>query len=621
MSTETFTSVLRVELAGAPLPDPLAALLVDGWVDAGADVPAAFRLAFTDPGGEILRKFPQVQVGAEIRLLPVTGGTRGGPLLTGEVTGLEVDADGGGRTLVVRGYDPGHRLLRSRRVEGYPNMTAADIVRRVAGRLGLRIGQVDATAAVYPLATQPNITDWAFLSRLARQNDVRLYFDEEGRLRFSALPDASTAPPDSTPSRQSPFVLELGANTLAARAGVTAAGQVRTVSVRGWNVTTKRPLAATVAAGSTPGVRTDVTPAELSARFGPAELVETGVPYTDQAQVRHAAQALAHDVAGSFADLEVEVTGNPLLRPGVPVAFKGAGPAFEGRYTVTGARHIFRSGRQYITRVTVSGREFRSLYGLASGGGSDAPPMPGVVVATVSNIKDPMRLNRVKLRFPWLSDSYESDWCRVAQLGGVRGGGLVLPEVGDEVLAAFDRGSLEHPYVLAGLYNGVDAPTADPDALPAVDPVAGTVNWRSLASRGGHQVQLLDANARRASGIRLRTGDGSLTVHLDESNTTVVVRSDGTVRIEGTRTVDVRAGRDLNLTAGGAVNISANGQVNVRAGGRFAVNAGGAVMLDAVGTAQVKSVGPITLTSPANTTVTSATIALLGVTTRNGLPF
>ncbi|GAA2493701.1 VgrG-related protein [Winogradskya humida] len=620
MSAETYTSVLRVEVGGAPLPDPLAALLIEGWVDTSVTVPSAFRLAFADPGGDVVRKFPQLAVGAAVKLSPVTGGSRGKPMLTGEVTGLELDADGGGRSLVVRGYDPGHRLLRNRRVEGYPNMTASDIVRRLAGRAGLRIGRVDATPTVYDLATQPNITDWDFLTGLARENDVRLFFDEDGKLQFTALRPASGAPADTTPAAKSPFVLEVGANTLYARAGVTASGQVKNVSVRGWDVRTKRALTGSATAGSTPDIKTDVTPGQLTTGFGIAELVETATPYTAQAQVRHAATALAHDVAGSFAELEVEVTGNPAIRPGTPVAVKGAGRPFEGQYTVTGARHIFSSGRRYTTRVTVSGRQFRSLYGLTAGG-APAPSLPGVVTALVSNIKDPMRMSRVKVRFPWLSDTYESDWCRIAQLGGVRGGGLVLPEVGDEVLVAFDRGSLEHPYVLAGLYNGVDKPTPDPDGIPSVDPTSGAVNWRSTASRSGHQVQLLDAKTRRSSGIRLRTGDGSLSVHLDETRTTVTVHSDGTVKIEGTRNVDIKAGGDLNLTAGRSVNISGGGQVNVRAGGRVGINAAGAVMLDAVGTAQIKSAGPILLTSPSNASVTAATVTLTGVTLRNGVPF
>ncbi|MFC8494630.1 VgrG-related protein [Streptomyces sp. NPDC057235] len=576
MSEKTFTTVLHVQLDGTPLPDPLAVRLTEGWVDASVNVPSAFQLTFGDKDGTLTEKFPYLKVGAMAVLSPFTDGRLGEPMLTGEVTAVEVDAaPGHGRYLILRGYDPGHRLLRNRRVEGYPNMTASDIARKLAGLNRIPIGRVDATPAVYELATQPNITDWDFLSRLARENDVRLSLDPAGRLVFAALPPASAAPSDTTPAATSPYVLDFGTNTLHSRVSVTAAGQVGRVDVRGWDPRTKQALTSPTPATASRDIVSDITPAQLSAPFGAAELASTGTPFTTQAEVTQAASALADDVTGSFAEVEVAVTGNPALKPGQPVAVKGAGFPFEGRYTATGVRHVFASGRQFTTWLTVSGRQFRSLYGTASGGGEPAPPMPGVAVALVTNTKDPLSLGRVRLRFPWLSATYESGWCRVAQLGGRGGGGLVLPEVDDEVLCAFDRGSLEHPYVLAGLYNGVDRHTQATDRVPAVDPTSGRVQWRALTSRTGHTVELREEGGRtRAShGIRLRTSKGGLSVELNEARTTLTIDSEGTVTITGARGVTVESGTDLKLSAVGRIELSAGRGVDIKAGAKFKVAA------------------------------------------------
>ncbi|MFE5511497.1 MULTISPECIES: VgrG-related protein [unclassified Streptomyces] len=576
MSEKTFTTVLHVQLDGTPLPDPLAVRLTEGWVDASVNVPSAFQLTFADKDGTLTEKFAFLKVGAMAVLSPFTDGRLGEPMLTGEVTAVEVDAaPGHGRYLILRGYDPGHRLLRNRRVEGYPNMTASDIARKLAGLNRIPIGRVDATPTVYELATQPNITDWDFLSRLARENDVRLSLDPAGRLVFAALPPASAAPSDTTPAATSPYVLDFGANTLHSRVSVTAAGQVGRVDVRGWDPRTKQALTSPTPAVASRDIVSDITPAQLSAPFGAAELTSTGTPFTTQAEVTQAASALADDVTGSFAEVEVAVTGNPALKPGQPVAVKGAGFPFEGRYTATGVRHVFASGRQFTTWLTVSGRQFRSLYGTASGGGEPAPPMPGVAVALVTNTKDPLSLGRVRLRFPWLSATYESGWCRVAQLGGRGGGGLVLPEVDDEVLCAFDRGSLEHPYVLAGLYNGVDRHTPATDRVPAVDPTSGRVQWRALTSRTGHTVELREEGGRtRAShGIRLRTAKGGLSVELNEARTTLTIDSDGTVTITGARGVTVESGTDLKLSAVGRIELSAGRGVDIKAGAKFKVSA------------------------------------------------
>ncbi|MFB7541542.1 VgrG-related protein [Streptomyces zaomyceticus] len=576
MSEKTFTTVLHVQLDGTPLPDPLAVRLTEGWVDASVNVPSAFQLTFSDKDGTLTTKFPFLKVGAMAVLSPFTDGRLGEPMLTGEVTAVEVDATPGhGRYLIVRGYDPGHRLLRSRRVEGYPNMTASDIVRKLAGLNRIPIGRIDATPTVYELATQPNITDWDFLSRLARENDVRLSLDTAGRLVFAALPPASSAPADTTPAAVSPYVLDFGSNTLQSRVSVTAAGQVGKVDVRGWDPRTKQALSSPTPAATSMEIVSDITPAQLSAPFGPAELAATETPFTTQSEVTRAATALADDVTGSFAEVEVAVTGNPALKPGQPVAVKGAGFPFEGRYTATGVRHVFASGRQFATWLTVSGRQFRSLYGTASGGGEAAPPMPGVAVALVTNTKDPLSLGRVRLRFPWLSATYESGWCRVAQLGGRGGGGLMLPEVDDEVLCAFDRGSLEHPYVLAGLYNGVDKHTPATDRVPPVDPTSGRVQWRAMTSRTGHTVELREEGGRtRAShGIRLRTAKGGLSVELNEARTTLTIDSDGTVTITGARGVTVESGMDLTLSAKGRIKLDAGLGVDIKAGAKFKVSA------------------------------------------------
>ncbi|GAA1604145.1 VgrG-related protein [Streptomyces globosus] len=625
MSENTYTTLLHVQLGGAVLPDPLAALLTEGWVDASVNVPSAFQLVFTDGDSSLTQLYPQLAVGSKAVISPFADGVRGTPLITGEVTAVEVDTEpGAGRRLVLRGYDPGHRLLRNRRVAGYPQMTASDIVRRIAAQCGLVLGRVDATPTVYELATQPNITDWDYLARLAAENDVRLSFDPDGRLEFAALRPASGAPADTTPALQSPYVLEWGHNVLQSRVALTSAGQVQRVTVRGWDMLAKRPLAAPAPAGSSADVLADVSAEQLAAPFGRAELDATRTPYTAPSEVAHAARALADDVAGSFAELEVAVTGNPGLLPGRPVAVKGAGFPFEGKYTATGVRHVFASGRPYVTWLTVSGRQFRSLYGLASGGaeggdggagGGAAAALPGVAVALVTNVKDPLGLGRVRLRFPWLSDTYESGWCRVAQFGGTGGGGLLLPDVNDEVLCAFDRGSLEHPYVLAGLYNGVDRATPEPDGIAVVDPTGGKVNWRSLTARSGHTVELLERSgaARSGSGIRLSTGDGALTVRLDEARTELTVTSDGTVTIRGARGVAVESGGDLAL--------SSTGELKLSGGTGLVLESGRGVDVRARVGMDVQTPGRVGIQALGNVGITAATVTLTGVTTRNGVPF
>jgi uncharacterized protein involved in type VI secretion and phage assembly len=67
----------------------------------------------------------------------------------------------------------------------------------------------------------------------------------------------------------------------------------------------------------------------------------------------------------------------------------------------------------------------------------------GVAVAVVKENKDESGLGRVKVAYPWHSQPHQSYWARVATpMAGKDRGIYFIPEVGDEVLVAFERGDL-----------------------------------------------------------------------------------------------------------------------------------------------------------------------------------
>ncbi|NBM20153.1 VgrG-related protein [Streptomyces sp. GC420] len=614
-----FSSVIHVTLGGAPLPAEIAPLLVGGWVDLGAGVPGAFRLTFRDPRRKVLGLLG-VRIGTPVVLAPVADGQgAGSPLLTGEVTGMETDYDGTGTFTVVRGYDPGHRMMRQRRVAAYRNQTASDIARKLAAMDGIPIGSVQATKTVYEFVSQANVTDWDFLSRLADENEMVMSLDSLGKFQFVKPDPASGAPPTSTPGDRSPFVLQAGTDVLRCRAAVTSADQVGQVESRGWDVTTKKALTAVTPVSTNPGISIGATPGEAARAFKAAKLVETDTPYDRQSEVRHAADALNDDVTSSFAELEVTVRGNPRLRPGVPVTLTDVGVPFEGKYTVTSVRHVFGDGRHYETWVTVSGRQWRSLFGLTSGGAATvAPRLPSVANALVTDVQDPLKQGRVKLQFPWLDDAYVSDWTRTVQLGGKAGGGIFPLDVGDEVLVAFDRGALDHPYVVGGLYNGRDRPTPVND-VPLHGGLRGQASRHTLSDRQGNRVDLLSQNTgARKQGVRLATGNDRLTINLDRTKTEITVDSKGSVTIRGSRSVSVEAGTDLTLSAGKSLTLKSGGLMNIQARSMLNVRSlTGMVSVGALGPAgsvQVNATGPggIGLQAP--------TVRLMGLVTANGKP-
>ncbi|MFB7863250.1 VgrG-related protein [Streptomyces sp. NPDC056069] len=556
--------------APGELPPVWAAQLVSCVVDENVGLPDTAVLTFRDPDHEFL-KTTGITIGTPLRVSVVTvKGQARERLFNGEVTALEIDRDRTGSFTVVRAYSKAHRLQRGRKVVAYRNMTASAIVRKVATGAGLAVGKVEAAPVTYKQLSQANVSDWEFLQYLAGESGAQVRVDDKGLLQFTKPGKASGAPAPSTSATRSPMVLEYGRNLLALRASLSAADGAAKVRVRGWDTTTKRPLMAEKPAVVSDTVVPGMRP-QAAAMFGAPVVTVADTPYRTQAETAAVADATAAQISAGFGELEALAEGNPMLRAGRPVALGNVGQAFSGRYTATAVQHVLEPHGGYRTTVWVSASPDRSLTGLVTGANAPGrgPRMPGLAIGIVTDVREPNGSQRgaVRLKFPWLDDTYVTDWVRTVQWGGKGGGGVVSPEVNDEVLVGFEQGLLDSPYVIGGLYNGVDQPS--PHDVPLIDKTSGKVNRRSVVSRSGHRVELLDAPAPGPSGLRLVTGDERLEVRMDDRKdrievtvfagknrplSSVVLDRQGITLDAGQGTVKV-TGRQVDIGATAGVNV------------------------------------------------------------------
>ena len=192
----------------------------------------------------------------------------------------------------------------------------------------------------------------------------------------------------------------------------------------------------------------------------------------------------------------------------------------------------------------------------------------GVAVALVTQNKDDDGLCRVKVSYPWHDKPRESYWARLATpMAGKERGLVMIPEVGDEVLVAFEREDLRFPYVLGALWNGKDKPPlANSD---------GKNDKRTLKSRKKHYLLFDDGESgvvelAHEKGRKIVFDDKGFVVQ-DEKGNVVKVDSDSgamtieakgqvnikaaTVTIEATGTLDLKAKTTLTIS-GSTVNIN-----------------------------------------------------------------
>jgi len=581
------SSAIKVEVDGQPLGGAAETALVRVVVDDHLHLPDTFELTFQETADMKVADAAHLRVGCAVKIsTSALGDGTTSLLISGEVTALEgVYREGKAPVLVARGYDHAHRLSRGRGSATFQNVKFSDVARRIASTAGLQTGTIDDSGRVHAHVGQTGQTDLEFLKGLARAVGFETAV-VEGKLEFRRPREASQAPGGGDFRSTNPLQLVFGKQLLEFRPRVTSVGQVSRVEVRGWDPATKKPIVGTAQAGTTAAQLPD-NPGSLAERFGSPVLVAEG-RHPSQAEADRAAQALAEKVGSAFAEASGIIYGNPLVKAGVAISVEHVAAPFAGRYTVTHTRHTYDPQDGYRTHFVVSGRQDRSLMGLVSGaasgtagtdgggggggGGAGSGSMSGVMVAVVTGNEDPDGLGRVKVKFPTMSEGYESFWARVAAPGAGASRGMVwIPEVGDEVLVAFEGGDRQHPFVVGGLWNGSDKP-------PPIKVKSGKLERRALVSRDGNEMYMNDEEGKSALGMR--TAGDEVTLDLSRTDKRINWTSKGKIILS--------ADSDIEITTSGKVKISGDGGVEITSAAQAKLSGDGGVEVGTTGIAKVK---------------------------------
>jgi uncharacterized protein involved in type VI secretion and phage assembly len=183
--------------------------------------------------------------------------------------------------------------------------------------------------------------------------------------------------------------------------------------------------------------------------------------------------------------------------------------------------------------------------------------LPAVVPGVVTNNQDPDSLGRVKVSFPWLAEGEETAWARlVTPVAGAQRGLFWLPEVGDEVLLAFEHGDPGRPYVLGGLWNGADTPPTD---------AGDGRDVRVLKSRSGHLVRLDDSSGAEKIEIVDKSGDNSIVV--DTAANTITLKSGKDIRLKAPQGKILLEAQEIQVNSSAATKVEASGSLTVQASG------------------------------------------------------
>jgi phage protein D len=525
-----------LKFGGTDAPEEMLRSIEEVIVEDNLNLPTVMTLVLADPGLRWI-DHATLAVGTELEVLMGRGDGRE-RVGIGEIVALELEQRPGTSRVVVQAFDRSHRLHRGRRVRTFQEMSDGDVVSRIAGDAGLQTDIAGADAQ-HAYLIQDNQTDYAFLAERALLTGLELSVDDE-TIRFKR------PAPEGQP-------VELGWDTglLSFSVRLTAADQVSEVEVRGWDPKQKQAITSTVSdSDAAPRIGMDAGTIRSSA-FGQATALVTDRPVRDTSEAEALGHAALDHLTSAIVRADGVARGDPDLRAGAQVKIAGLGQRLSGTYDVTSTTHTVVPGIGYETRFSIRGRRRGTLIELASGGGSADSRRLGPVVGIVTNVKDEDNEGKVKVKFPWLSDSDESAWARLSSpMAGPDRGLQLVPEVDDEVLVVFERGDPNRPIVIGSMWNGVDAPPLGGDAVSG----DGAVQQRMLKTRIGHTILLDDSDSSKSIVITDSAGNK---ITWDAANSKIEIVSQGDLKVSATGTLKLE-GQAVELSASGG-NVTIKG--------------------------------------------------------------
>jgi phage protein D len=494
-------------------------------------------------------------------------------LIEAEITGLEAEFVAGGITkFLVRGYHRSNRLHLGTHSRTFTNRTDSDIVRSIAQEIGLS-AEMDETDVEYEYVLQNNQTNWEFLAVRAERIGYQIYA-VDSKLYFKKV---------STKSQQAPVPLTLGEDLRQFRPRMSVMHQSNKVKVYGWDAKGKQGFVGNAAPDGAlnQGGMQATGGAEAQKAFEkPPQRFVTASPVASTSDANALAKGLAADIDRDFLEADGTCYGHPDVKAGNRIKLDGLGQRFDGEYFVTAATHLY-NGSGYEVEFTVSGRHPPTLYHLLNGTNQTATGRQiGLVVGLVTNVNDPEKLGRVKVKFPWLFDDtdleIESTWTRLSTpMAGQDGKGIfTVPEVDDEVLVAFEHGDVNRPYIMGVVWNNKDRPPKPHEGELIKN---GKVVKRIMRSRlghevefddsedkpsvivstnGGHKIRLIDTSSEPK--VEIITNSGHKVVMDDSPGKESILLSDktggNTMKIDSTtNSIALKSTADLRLEAGGRI--------------------------------------------------------------------
>jgi phage baseplate assembly protein gpV len=215
----------------------------------------------------------------------------------------------------------------------------------------------------------------------------------------------------------------------------------------------------------------------------------------------------------------------------------------------------------------------------------------GLHYGVVCQNSDPDKLDRIKVRLPWLDggDTDQTHWAQlVTPMAGAMMGWYCLPDIDDVVVVMFIGGDVSQPVIVGGVWS-----TPDYSPEPNED---GKNNFRGFRSRSGHRLIFDDSGKTKVvfadkttknmfglgnfpkagagpnicavyippmagdTGVSFSSMEGTLEITCKDG--VLKIDAQENIKINAKTTIDVKAGGDIKLDSSSSAKLSAGSPSN-----------------------------------------------------------
>lgn len=355
-------------------------------------------------------------------------------LFSGEVTAFRHKyAEAGVEQLVVRCYDRSHRLRKIQHLRQFDSLSLAEALESLLAEHDIQL-VYEAETKKLDQRFQWHQSDWSFLLETIQRYGLSCFFTSDMLYVYSHKGRNEAA---INIERRQLRSLEIECNSEPA---------CRSVSVLGWDPHKALSISASADTGANSSVADDVTnPAAISIS---GERIMSGQRCSDSEDAESIGSAMVWQRQSAEIIVEGRLTGSSQLQPGREINLDELSIDLlqDVGLVLTQVTHQIDSEHGYIATISTQPTEPLKRRKMISSMG------------VVSEVDDPEKMGRVKVRYPELG-MLESQWLEVVQTAAGAGKGLVaLPDKDDKVLVLFVDGDPVDGIVVGGLFSDTQAP-------------------------------------------------------------------------------------------------------------------------------------------------------------------